>query len=550
VETRNVETHLELGKSKSSRLNEAPEDAPLSFSKVFKNITSRSLPTALSFTFGLEIFLILFLLNRLHEDEDEVAAATLITLAMNTIVALGLAHLLGNSTILSNKIGQLETAKKTGENEDLLAERRALIANVNRNGLLLSLMFAPATIAAMIYAKPLLTHVFGQNEEVAEITQNFLRVYCPAILALGIRVAEEQTMFSFGRANAAMTLGLVNLGIGAGLSAWLGFGGAGMPKFGPAGIAAGFVVEAYLTAIAYGLYLGKHRDFSQFHFFALLKRVKENGKHLQELLKMGGPISFTIATEIAMSLSVGVFAGLVGTREQSAMSAVNQYVFFLLNFLIAFGMSTSQELSREIGAQKEGAQNFENASRIGKYGLLTSLMWLAPIPIGVAAYPNLLMFGSSDQDEIKALLQYLVPIMSLGVISDSVRYNLLQQLRSLGDVNFSTVIAVAGSSLSIAAAGILGLKTPLGIYGVATGYTSGLSLTALALASRWLSRIRPEKIKENTLSPPQEISVANTVVSLFGCRKFARRFARQQSQREEQVLLLEGSRVKALPGPG
>ena len=44
-------------------------------------------------------------------------------------------------------------------------------------------------------------------------------------------------------------------------------------------------------------------------------------------------------------------------------------------------------------------------------------------------------------------------------------------------------------------AAFLGLRTQLGIYGVAIGYTSGIFLATLAILYRWLQRIEPLAIQ-------------------------------------------------------
>ncbi len=51
-------------------------------------------------------------------------------------------------------------------------------------------------------------------KKVAEIAQQFLRLYSPAIPALLLRISVDKMLFAFKRAKTAMTLGLINLGIG------------------------------------------------------------------------------------------------------------------------------------------------------------------------------------------------------------------------------------------------------------------------------------------------------------------------------------------------
>ncbi len=124
-------------------------------------------------------------------------------------------------------------------------------------------------------------------------------------------------------------------------------------------------------------------------------------------------------------------------------------------------------------------------------------------------------------DNVKDILKYLVPIMSISVIADAVRFNLLQQLRVLGDLNTSTGVSICGLFLGVVMADLLRFKTSMGIYGVATGITSGIALAGASLMYRWCHRIQAEKIKEITESPlPQSsFSFSSCTATLFNrCR--------------------------------
>lgn len=132
-----------------------------------------------------------------------------------------------------------------------------------------------------------------------------------------------------------------------------------------------------------------------------------------------------------------------------------QYSFFIFLASAAFTQGCSQEVSRLLGRKL-----YENASRYGKYGLLCSTLFLAPVPLIFSAKPDFLMQGViKNYDELLAILQYVSPIMGAGIIADTVRYNLLQQLRSLGDLHAPTFISVAGLSAGMITGGILSLKT-------------------------------------------------------------------------------------------
>lgn len=474
------------------------EEDGYAFAELFKRIVELALPTSVSYSFSIEVFLITILQTYSDpDDEDSVAAATLIAVLLNALVIVGLSPLFSMSFVASKTLGELATAEKDGESEEALEERRAFISGINRNGLKLALPLVPLIALPMIFAESLLVNVFHQDENVAAIAGGFLRVYSPAVLALALRLTSENMMLSFGRATQAMGIGLVNLGIGTGIAAWLGFGGLGIPKLGTKGIAIGYLIEAYLTAIAYSLYIAYGSGFEKYHFFQFLKPFVGQREQFKDLLKIGSTITCAIASEMAMSLSLGIFAGLLDPTDQAAMTYINQVIF--LNFLLiaGFGQAEMIKLNKELGAKA-----YFKAQQMGRQGLLITLAFTTPIPLFFACAPNLLVISSEAKEELGGILTKLAPIILAGNIVDSARYNLLQQLRALDDFIPSTAISIAGLSSGIVASGLLGLKTELGIYGVGMGYLGGILFIATpGLLFRWHSRIQAENIAHRLEQP-------------------------------------------------
>jgi Na+-driven multidrug efflux pump len=504
----------------------------LSFTDVFKLISSLALPMSASFTFSIELFLMIILLNNINETEEEVAATTLIATLLNTLIVVGVAPLFAMNLIASNKIGELEENEAKGEDEEELQKKREYIAGVNRNGLFLSAALAAPITLGMVFSKPLLTGVFGQNDQVAELTQQFLRTYAPAIPPLMLRITSEQLMFSFKRAKEAMYIGLASLGIGTGLSAWLGLNNVYGPQLGATGIAIGYVVESYLTAAAYALYLARHKSFQNFEFYNLLKRFEGQARQFWELLQVGGSITFAIASEMAMSLSVSLLAGSIGTLEQSAVTYLNQFIFFDFLFASGFGQTCAQEVNRLLGAKK-----YENASRVGTYGLITTLIYTSPVPILFAIAPQWLIISNDNQTELEHMLKILTPIMSVGVIVDAARFNLLQQLRPLNDLKTSTLISVSSLSTGIIASAVLGLKTSLGVHGVAIGFAGGVIIATPALMYRWHHRIKATSMRAMAAMPEPEVQTSSSTYSIarfFPC-------CHKETQSDEEAVMINGS---------
>lgn len=149
-------------------------------------------------------------------------------------------------------------------------------------------------------------------------------------------------------------------------------------------------------------------------------------------------------------------------------------------------------MSREIGAGF-----FQKASKIGRFGVPTTLVYVAPIPIIFSIKPDWLMtILAQDDKDVQSYISILIPMMACGVILEALRYAFLQQLRNnLKDSVPATLISCAGLLSGLGLSWGLGLHTDLGIYGVALGWIIGLFASTLCLSFRWNARIQPEAIE-------------------------------------------------------
>ena len=478
---------------------------PIVFKQAFTRVSKLSLQMTASYTFSFQMVFLVYLLSQLDDDEDNLAAITLITSFITTVVMIGISPLLPMSLIAGHEIGALHDAELNAEDEHLLQSRRERIAAVHRNGLFISAGMLPIMTSCMVFSKPILTDLFYQNEDVATIASKFIQPYAIALPGIMLRICSEQLMFSFGRTKAAMLIGLTNFTFCMSIGSLFTFGSLGLPRLGTTGLLIACIAESYLTAVAYSVYIAQSPRFKSFNFFDLMRPIEPHLAQLKKILKISKFNLFAMTVECTMDLTTSVLAGVVGTQEQAALSATMQFSLLTLLLQAAFGQSCSQEMSRELGQN-----HFSNVSHLGKFGLITSLMFTTPIPLTLAAYPAMLLpiIGEKNQ-ETREILHYLAPIIFLGNIMDSARYNMVQQLRVLGDSRRSSVVSSACLTLGMSTSALLGLKTDLGIYGVAAGYSFGITLATASIFYRWINRIDSAVIEKNKNNPEVKPKLAN-----------------------------------------
>lgn len=499
----------------NASINQTDIPVPESFKDSFLKISKLSWQMSVSYTFCIQMSAVVYMLSQLDDSEDNLDAITLITSFVSFLVFVGVSPLLPMSLVAGKQLGELNKLERVGEIcENEQQQKREHIAAVFGNGLIISALVSPFMILPMVFSKDILTKVFSQNDDVAAIAQSFIRPYAATVPPLLARVCADQVMFLFKRTKPAMVMSLTTFSISLTIGGILAFGKLGSPKLGADGVLLGCIIGVYMESLGYLLYLRRSPRLNKFNFYDLYKKWSPYYGQLNDILNLGGSMVLTMSTELSMNLMLNSFSGIVGAEEQAAMAAILQFSLFSVLLQTAFGQACVQEMSREIGKE-----NFFQASKIGKIGVIAIFSYITPVLLLLAIYPDILadIMAKNDQS-MKDSLKYLAPIMFVGCILDAERFLVLQQMRVLGDAQISSKISASCVVLGIALSGVLGLKTNMGIYGVATGFTASSGLAAAILFSRWLSRIQPENIKKTKENPEKFHSIKNCI-AFFSSKK-------------------------------
>lgn len=452
-----------------------------------------SLQMASSYTFSFEMIVLVYTLGRINNSQNNLAAISLISSMLNTIVYIGATPLFSISIITAEELGAYRIAEKNNSEEfQLNADAsREQIAVIYRHSLLLASALTVPMVAFLVFSQPLLDGL-QQDEAVARITQEFLRPFSLCIPPFMLRTCSEQILFGFGQSKTVMQITLASFILTVPLGIALSLGAAGLPNLGNWGLLSGCISESYLTSIALLLCVAHSKQFQPFKFLNFNRSWDKYAYQRQKIATLGGFIVLISLSETIGMLINSTLAGLVGVEQQAALSLCSQFTLITFLLQIACGQTCSQEMNRALGQHQ-----FDQVSRLGKSGLISSVSLVSPIPLVFAIRPELLtgIVGNSNSG-IQNILNGLVPIMAVATLIDLVRYNLLQQLLILKDVNRSALISTSSLLFGIILSAVLGLKTDMGIYGVATGYAIGVSLATIRLLARWIPRIQPEAIRQ------------------------------------------------------
>ncbi len=460
-------------------------------SKEILEIAKKGLQIGLSYTFSLMLVELVIFMGHLGDNDQErenyLDASPLLASFLNTLLIISIAHLFSVGIETSRQRGQLNFQKEYGLTQEGVIQAQEAISDILKNGIVLSAVVAPLPVTAMFFSKEIMIGL-GQGEVVAELVQSYSQRYAAVFPALLFRVCFEQVMFGFEKQAPAMVIGLVNLALGTLLAGILGFNGYGLP-----GIAYGFAAEAVFTCLGYGLYLGCRNEFKEFNFFRNFTFSRKDRGQIHALLKIGVPITVTVASELVVFFVVNVLAGLLGSDALAAWDFASWISFFSIVVSLSTAQVTSQKVSAAVGEKK-----YLDARQYAIYGLPASLLMTVPVSLLLAVFPEILtgLIASNRVDEevmslVRPLLAMMVPIVAL----DGMRNNMLQTLRAVGDNVIPSVISTGSLWFGILMAYLLGFKTDLGIYGVGAGYGIGMSASVISIFSRWENKTKPNMLK-------------------------------------------------------
>lgn len=509
---------------------EAVAESLATFYEVAKNITAAALPIAGSYTLSVQYFILGLTLVRLSNGEDELAANALI-FKMFGFIFIALSPIFGAGISISNQRGDLERleSQQPGENHSEVYTR---ISGIGKSIFTVGGVMSPIAFFSLCFSESILTGVFRQDAALAKIAQEFLRIYSIAVPGIVARASLEQILYGFSKNMAALGIGSGGLGVTTILSLGLSYGWFGNAPMGKNGMAVGCVIEPYLTAAAYAVYIKFHPSFEKYHFLSA-----QNNKYVvtqaRAVMKIGLPVAFTITTDTVSSMALSALLGITGGKQALGASAIlNQYTTF--NGMLK--SATAEAVSLQVG-RLSGAKQYKNASRYAHYGLLVSALWTTPAPLLFSAAPDLLVMMSGQTISYMSFMRQLAPILGLTQMMDCIRVNILNQLHAVNDNNIPAIITIAGLSSGIVTGALTGMYTDGGVFALTGFYLGGVTASATGMAIRWKYSTKPEFIKLQ--QEKQNAIFDNPASSTFFncCSRIKNRMQSTQNDDEKQAII-------------
>ncbi len=310
--------------------------------------------------------------------------------------------------------------------------------------------------------------------------------------------------FLEGKSNARpiMLICFVGVGLNIFFNNALMFGKYGLPKMGLVGTGyASSIVFLCMFLMLLTYVLLKYKP-------SLLKEFwKPEASMLWELVRIGAPISATIAFEGSLFHATAVLMGTIGEDQLSAHAIAISTASIAFMIPLGLAIATSVRVGNAIGAG-----SVDNALIAGRVGMIVCVCTMCFTGLLMFLFPQTIVGAFLDINDpvnknVIAFTVSFLLIAALFQVADGLQVAANLSLRGLKDTTASMVITLISFWCVGAIVGwLLCYQAGLGGAGLWWGMTAGLATAAVLLTARFQYRIN--QMRSNKLEPPEQGSGA------------------------------------------
>lgn len=351
-----------------------------------------------------------------------------------------------------------------------------------RQGLIMAFGFALPMMLIM-WLSPIVLTWTGQDLAVIKAAKPLFYVLIWAMLPLNIIFLIEQFLVGLTKTRLVMMISLLSVPLCMFFNYVFIFGKLGAPKLGLSGIGYSILVTNFLMAI----YLVGYLHFvKQFHHYKLFSKWWVlNRKIFLELFRVGMPLGFMYAVEVALFAAIAIMMGILGTTTLAAYQISYQYMMVPLMLLFALSQNATIRVGNEVGCNNREALKLAAMVNMGMAFICMLVCGIVYIYFSHFALGfSVDLHAKSMQSMISEAIRFL-PIVGVLLFVESIRLISLGSLRGLKDTRFPLIASLVGFwAVAFPLAYLFAFKYNLGGSGIWWALVVGLFVAALILLVR------------------------------------------------------------------
>jgi MATE family multidrug resistance protein len=303
------------------------------------------------------------------------------------------------------------------------------MGHVARQSLIFAVCLSLLVGLVLIFCKPLLA-LLGQSDALIEIASPYIWMMILTVPAHFGMIALRHV----AEGHEDSVPGFVILAVAALLNIPFDYvlihGHYGFPKLGVMGAGVATASLAWLSLIAYALYLTVHNRYRAYSLWR--GSFRPDFRLMRELLRVGLPLGGAIGIELSFFASTTLIMGTIGTTElaahQIALNAASMV------FMIPLGMSFA--VSIRVGLHR-GRGNHIGARRAWQASILITLFTQALTAILFFAAPEWIISLYSQSGEVAVLGVQLLYVAAFFQLFDGMQAIGIGALRGMKDTAYA-----------------------------------------------------------------------------------------------------------------
>jgi len=437
--------------------------------RAIKKLLAMGIPIAATrFIHTFNTFIVMLFLAQLGH--DVLAASYSIATIRVALIVIFMSPLFAIGAIVSRSFGN-ESLDNKGKMH-LLVE-----------AWLVALILSIIPIVIALFLKPILIF-FRQPQELITITTSYFKYYMYALPAIYLAKVNQQYLFAIKQQKWVVIVNIVMMLLNIVLNYGFIFGKFYLPELGVPG--AGIV-----GSITSWLYLGLS--------LLLLFRVSNlercslnlNLSWAKLILKVGGPISVSLTSDMLMMSAIMVMTGWLGALAMSANQVSNEYI--RLAILPLFGLSEAASI---VTGHTLAEKNKSSLKTLNRAALFITTLFTISVAIVFAIFHKQLVDAFVDFSSKDAAAIYKLALLLLGLRLGKMLINgpiliISGLLRGMYDTifpMFSSIIIGWLGTLPLAY--ILAFTLKLGVAGIFIASIVSETILAIIMLSRWQFKLR------------------------------------------------------------
>lgn len=380
------------------------------------------------------------------------------------------------------------------------ARRPQDAARLLRQGLWLALVLAPVS-AAVLWAMPALLAAIGQDPAAVRQASGYLRAVAFSTGPFLVFTAVRAYLEGQGHTRPLMVVAFAGVGLNVLANQALMFGRWGFPALGLTGTGVATTLVTTLMAVAGLAYVAARYRAP----VALAGPWRWDGAVVGQIVRLGWPISATVAFETGLFATSALLMGRIGAAELAGHQVAIQSASFTFMIPLALGVATTARVGHAVG--RGDPQGVRAAGAVG-IALALAVMLLTALAFRFLPWPIVGLYLDLNDPANAVVVGHAVTFLGVAAafqLFDGLQVTALGALRGLKDTRAPMVITLVSYWLVGLGAGVtLSFGVGLGGVGLWWGLVLGLAVAGVALLMRFLHLSRsPRAAAAGTVhSPP------------------------------------------------